>query len=753
MKTMKTMKRLLALLLALALLLTFTACGKDKGGDTDTTTDTTTTAGGADSTTTGTDAAVTTTEGLLPEEERDGSKDKPFEIGGVLEFDAAVKAGGAVYYHVYRVGGTVLTLKSKSAAVEYDGKTYEPKNGVISFPVTTDDILNPIQLVIHNKGAADATFKVTFAYPAGTKSNPIALEEGDLVTVLDKGDEDGLVYLYTAAASGTLTIVDNAVVTKGVSYDISLFNLNTSASRTLREDGVEKGGKKMVSVDVNKGDKVEVTIATLLNDKNEYPAATIKTKVAFVAGEVNVKPIDLTYSVTVKDNKGAALSGIKLEFTIGGNKVTATTDKNGVATVTQPAADGRVAVTIPAGYSGNLIHTLSVTNPSITILLTKEEEPEEPALPENTKLAYSVTVLDSGAKPAAGIAVTILSGDKEVAKHTTDAKGTVTATLDRGSYTVKLSGHTGKYDEKAAVLSAGKPNLTLVLGGELNTSKKSKIYPPEHDKGINVYYLSEGATYVTLTAGSRNYFLFEPTRAGTFRFSSSNPSARIGHFGSDMGVYDFNMAEVSGNAFTLSVEEGMLGGVIYAIGLDATCTAAVVQITRIGDPAWNIADVPAEEYKGSGNPKPVTAPSGLVDVDIKSATEYHLVYSEKDGYYHLNSATGPVVYVRMNDPKLNFMEMFKKDSQTGRKDMQAVLYNADGTFLRKEQYAPLMEKYHDMRDKTQNVYPLTEDLKYMIDNYGNSQNLWNVGEPGYLFEEEEGVNPANAWLFLYCYKK
>lgn len=752
---MNTMKRLLALMLALTLLLTFTACGKDKGGDTDTTTDPTTTVGGSDSTTTDADATTTTTEGLLPEEERDGSKDKPFEIGGVLEFDAAVKAGAAVYYNVYRVGGTILTLKSQSAAVEYDGKTYEPKNGVISFPVTTDDILNPIQLVIHNKGAADATFKVTFAYPAGTKNNPIALKEGDLVTELKKGDEDGLIYLYTATASGTLTIVDNAVVTKGVSFDISLFNLNTSASRTLVEDGVEKGGKRMVSVEVNKGDKVEVTIATLLNDKNEYPAATIKSQVAFAAGEVTVKPIDITYSVTVKDNKGAFLSGVKLEFTIGSNKVTATTDKNGVATVTQPAADGRVAVTIPEGYNGNLIHAISVTNPSITILLTKEEAeaPVEPDLPESTTLDYTVTVLDSSAKPVAGVAVSILSGGNEVAKQTTNAKGVVTATLDRGSYTVALSGHTGKYDEKAAVLSASKPNLTLALGGELNTAKKFKIYPPENDKGINAYYLSEGATYVPLTAGSRNYFLFEPTRAGTFRFSSSNPSARIGHYGSDMGVYDFNMAEVSGNAFTLSVAEDMLGGTVYVIGLDATCAAAVVQITRIGDPAWNIADVPAEEYKGNGNPKPVTAPSDLVDVDIKSATAYDLVYSEKDGYYHLNSATGPVVYVRMNDPKLNFMEMFKKDSQTGRKDMQAVLYNADGTFLRKEQYAPLMEKYHDMRDKTQNVYPLTEDLKYMIDHYGNSQNLWNVGEPGYLFEEEEGVNPANAWLFLYCYKK
>ena len=56
-------------------------------------------------------------------------------------------------------------------------------------------------------------------------------------------------------------------------------------------------------------------------------------------------------------------------------------------------------------------------------------------------------------------------------------------------------------------------------------------------------------------------------------------------------------------------------------------------------------------------------------------------------------------------------------------------------------------------DASQAVYPLTKDLKYMIETYGNAQNWWNVGEPGYLFEEDTDVNPASAWMFLYCYKK
>ena len=322
--------------------------------------------------------------------------------------------------------------------------------------------------------------------------------------------------------------------------------------------------------------------------------------------------------------------------------------------------------------------------------------------------------------------------------------------MDRGTYTVKVEGTELRYDEKAAVVSVNKPNITLILAADLDTSNTLKITDPLTDKLIKVPYLSEGAAYVTLKAGERNYFLFEPTRDGTFRFASSNTYAKIGHFGTDMFVFTENVAEnLSGNAFTLSVRETELGNV-FVIGVDAAtnCDTAVVQITRIGDPAWSIEDEPTVEYAGTGAPKPVTAPAGLTNLDIFASVEHHLVYNDKDGYYHLDTAGGPVVYVQMDNTYASIVGMLTEFG-----NMTAYLYNADGSFKSKEQYAPLMQQYVDKMDKTQKVYPLTKDLKYMLDNYGNCQNWWNEGEPGYLFEEVEGVNPANAWMFLYCYKK
>ena len=763
---MKTMQKWLALVLALALLLTFTACGKEddkKKGSTKTTAPKTTQGGTATTLPTEggtTDPSTTTTDGgLLPDDERNGSKELPFEIGGVLEFDAVVQAGGVTYYDVYRVDGTDLRIESKDAYVEYEGKTYEPKNGVITFPVTTDDILNPVKLAIGNKGTADATFKVTFTYPKGTLPNPYelgTLKDGDgkeLKVQIEAGNETGVVYTHTATANGVLHI-DVIHDTDVLLVDVEVYNLTSGVSRTMGEDG-EKGG---LEVPVAKGDEVRITYMVLPNEKNEYPAMTIESTVSFSEKkEVTVDGPDRTvdYTVTVKDQDGKPVAGVELRAQVELIWKTVTTDSNGVAKFVLPEGDIGILLTIPKGYiaeSKRFWYPVGTTD--ITITLEKEQPvvpPDPPADPEVTTMDYTVTLQDGNGAPMGGLTVLFYNGDKQVAKQVGDKKGVSKVTLDRGTYTVKVEGTKFFYDEKAAVVSVNKSAVTLTLAAEIDTSKTLKINDPLIDKIIKVPYLSEGAAYVPLVAGERNYFLFEPTRDGTYRFSSSNTYAKIGYYGGSDFVMSFNLAAdtTSGNAFNISVNETQIGNV-FVIGIDAAtnCDAAVLQVTRIGDPAWSIEDEPTVDYTGNGAPKPVTAPSGLTNLDIFSSTGHELVYNEKDGYYHLDSSTGPVVYVQMDNQYASIQGLLTEFG-----NMTAYLYNADGTFKSKEQYALLMQQYVNNMDKTQKVYPLTRDLKYMLDNYGNSQNWWNEGEPGYLFEEVEGVNPANAWMFLYCYKK
>ena len=97
---MKQMKKWLCLLLAVTLLVAFTACGKDKGGSTDNGDSTATT-------TTTTTPQPSDGDELLPDEERDGSEELPFEIGGVrgnvLDYSMSIVGPGERAKNEWRI--------------------------------------------------------------------------------------------------------------------------------------------------------------------------------------------------------------------------------------------------------------------------------------------------------------------------------------------------------------------------------------------------------------------------------------------------------------------------------------------------------------------------------------------------------------------------------------------------------------------------------------------------------------------------
>ena len=58
-------------------------------------------------------------------------------------------------------------------------------------------------------------------------------------------------------------------------------------------------------------------------------------------------------------------------------------------------------------------------------------------------------------------------------------------------------------------------------------------------------------------------------------------------------------------------------------------------------------------------------------------------------------------------------------------------------------------------DEQTGLYPLTEDLKYIIQTNGNYQGWWEV-DGNYIFRDESGaeilgIDPETAWLFMCCY--
>lgn len=788
--------------------------------------------GGAGETTTGT-GLRTEFMGVL------GTKKEPLEVGSTLTFTTEIPAGKESYFNVFRVSGTIFTLYcNNGVSVEYEGKVYTPQGGKIEFPVKSDDVTIPIQLILRNDGTATEKLVVNFIYPRGTLANPFDLTMGLLTTDIEKGNDQGVVYTYTATEHGILEMYPVSA-TNGVDYDFTLYNLTSYANRTLKEDG---SGEK-VSVNVNKGETVQVTVSVLPNSEHEYPAAVIQSNLVFVVTGTEVtKPTDpttATFSVTVEDEYGAKVPDIEMTFDVDGTVQKVLTNADGVATVTMPYGNCKATITVPEFFMvDRLTHLLTPEAPTVTIVLKEDNwfddpepepgdsttessgsttestgsttesdstatgstgsttgstgtttgnggttEPTDPTgstgttgtttkpttkpttQPTESTAEYTVKVVNIDGEPQAGVTVKILSGNTAVVTQKADADGIVKAVLDRGNYRVTITGTTLKYDARAAVLTATKTNLEVLLAPMFSTADKGTITCPLLEEEVNAYKLTAGATYVQLTGGARNYFLFEPTETGTYRFTTTNSSAVIGYYGSPYYVFtQHTVPDRVDNAFELSVSEV---GPTYLIGVDvpSNITSTVVSIVRVGDAQWSPTQEPWQLYTGTHTPTKFTLPAGITleNVDITAANQ-EVVYNEQDGYYHLNDANGPIVYVRFSGSSYINLNDLVANQRVG-----IYIYDADGNFVSKEQYNDYLFTYYylpnPMYDPTgvpvnmldaSMVYPLNDDLKYILQSYAAHQKWGDIESPNYLFKDADGepitgINGDLAWMFALCY--
>ena len=126
----------------------------------------------------------------------------------------------------------------------------------------------------------------------------------------------------------------------------------------------------------------------------------------------------------------------------------------------------------------------------------------------------------------------------------------------------------------------------------------------------------------------------------------------------------------------------------------------------------------------------------FVDITAKS---FKIVLGS-DGYYHKGSATGPIMYVVLNE-KAQYISM---------KDLVAngPLRNSS----KGEDYTDCMVQYVECIDSKTGVYPLTEDLKYMFQQGGKAKGWWDKDTiSGYYLFGDKTVNEDIAWMFECCY--
>ena len=83
-------------------------------------------------------------------------------------------------------------------------------------------------------------------------------------------------------------------------------------------------------------------------------------------------------------------------------------------------------------------------------------------------------------------------------------------------------------------------------------------------------------------------------------------------------------------------------------------------------------------------------------------------------------------------------------------------YDENGEFVKKEKYDDCLLKYFEIMDEESGLYPLTEDLKYIIQSRGEYSGWFDINNSLYLFKDEQGnkvpgINSEISWLFICCY--
>ncbi len=374
-------------------------------------------------------------------QEEVGSESNPEQLGASDMFEVTVGPGQVYYNEIGKVQQVYLTIYSNDAYIIYEGKTYKPQNGVVSVMISAPDMYTPAKVGYGNSGSEKQTFKVYMSSIRGSMMNPYALTLGEFTAKVNAGNDQGIYYEWTAKEEGFLTMKCLSA-TSGVNYMYYLFNLNSSAQRQLDTDSEEGAdGKRFVTMPVEKGQKVRFSIGTLPDSSNSYPAGTFKMLAEFTAGDIHAGQVQVekaTYTVSVVDNTGKAMSGInmKVQGTQEENKdvsVVLTTGEDGKVSQELPKGEYTVTLTTPKGYTVDQ-QTLPLTSDILSGIFTVS-----PIV--ITHADYTITVVDPEGAPMAGLQV-IIQGSKGSGLGITDENGVYTQqNLETDSYTVYIMGY------------------------------------------------------------------------------------------------------------------------------------------------------------------------------------------------------------------------------------------------------------------------------------------------------------------------
>ena len=394
------------------------------------------------------------------------------------------------------------------------------------------------------------------------------------------------------------------------------------------------------------------------------------------------------------------------------------------------------------------------TEPSMeTAAVTQSGEGGASTLPAN-QITYKVTVQNHDGTPAKDIIVKVQKNGVDEAFNLIGPSGSVSFTLAEDDYTILIESPSGKalhYDANAAVLSPSSPEITLTIFEAAVTTQP--LNAPSQKGGDYIRFdapnVGEGKTYIPYNSGDYTYVIFTPTRPGMYEFGYESDSAvTLTYHGAPINVFENSLLDTVDGKITFPLTAGSVGSTPDTTAqsvfrLEGTGSGCIFTVTRTGDipktphdEPWTVPMPTADMLK----PYEGITDGKLTDLDVTNPAL--TVVLGEDGYYHLNTVDGPVVFIRLSSAN-PYMADFKTICDTTR--ICAYLYNEDGSFNRRESFNEMVLEYLTVANED-GVVPMNEQLAYMVKTAGDYMGWWNFSDNLDIFGDKI-VDPAVAWLF------
>ena len=218
-----------------------------------------------------------------------GSKDEPYLETPVdmTVTTVNIPAGKTLYYSIYRVGGKYLTINDPDAYVIYNGRTYEAKNGKVSFKVKNVLASHPVEFQIGNKSASPKSFVIKFSDPKGSWDNPETVSsivnQSTYEVSLAAGNDVGYYYSYKVEKTGTIRFYVTGTAASSLEVQNNATSGGTDGVSFAEESNVktDEQGRKYIELAVTQGQILKIHVcAEKVN--GAYPATKITWEAKYV---------------------------------------------------------------------------------------------------------------------------------------------------------------------------------------------------------------------------------------------------------------------------------------------------------------------------------------------------------------------------------------------------------------------------------------------------------------------------------------